>query len=175
MQQPTFASILATCPECIRSATASVPKFSFEGTKCAAKCVKVYDGDSFHFAMNFHGAPVVLTTRLFGVDTPEVRGPSRVAGLVARDFVRSLILDQVVVIHCGAFDKYGRVLVNVFYPGQDGQVLDLASQLIAARLAVPYFGGTKAQWPQVCPGGTGPGALPLAIGEGVPLASGNAG
>ena len=54
--------------------------------------------------------------RLFGINTPEVRGPERSLGLVSRDKLRERILDKDVVLKTvrDKKGKYGRYLGIVF-------------------------------------------------------------
>lgn len=121
------------------------PLFSFEGYSGPAKCCKVYDGDSFHLIVMHEHKLVKLKCRLFGIDTPEMRGgcaQEKAAATVARDRVRKLILGKCVHAQLLGFDKYGRVLVNVTLP----DMVDLSTLLISESLGYPYAGGTKRRW-----------------------------
>jgi micrococcal nuclease len=53
--------------------------------------------------------------RLYGIDTPEIRGEEREKGLVVRDIVRAMILDKEVIINSykDKQEKYGRYLANI--------------------------------------------------------------
>ncbi len=81
-----------------------------------AKIVDVYDGDTFTFYVDL-GFDIWVKSklRLYGIDTPEVRGSERVEGLKARDYVRNLILDKLVTIRVHKKGKYGRYIANVFF------------------------------------------------------------
>jgi micrococcal nuclease len=81
--------------------------------------VSVYDGDTITvdidcgFGVWLRGQKV----RLYGIDTPEVRGEEREAGLVARDYVRHLIPTGRPILIRTQKDKtgkYGRWLAEVF-------------------------------------------------------------
>ena len=79
-----------------------------------AKVVKVYDGDTITVDFDL-GLNVWLkgqTIRLYGIDTPELRGEEREKGLEARDYVRDLILNKEVFIQTykDKKGKYGRWL-----------------------------------------------------------------
>lgn len=84
-----------------------------------ANVISVYDGDTFRCDIDL-GFGVELKNqciRLLGLDTPEVRGVEREAGLEVRDFVRDKILDKTVLLRTHKDDKgkYGRWLAEVFY------------------------------------------------------------
>lgn len=54
--------------------------------------------------------------RLFGIDAWEVTGHERIKGIIARDWLRGLILDKDVVIrtHLDKTGKYGRLLAEIW-------------------------------------------------------------
>tara|TARA_R100000935_G_scaffold58186_2_gene94250 strand:+ start:1128 stop:1454 length:327 start_codon:yes stop_codon:yes gene_type:complete len=81
-----------------------------------AKIISVYDGDIvtamvdlgfYHFQQ--------MKFRLYGIDTPELRGEEREEGLKVRDIVREMILDKDVIINSykDKQEKYGRYLANI--------------------------------------------------------------
>jgi micrococcal nuclease len=110
-----------------------------------AEILKVYDGDGAFDAVVDLGMGIKYKRkiRLFGVDTPEMRGEQKQAGKVVRDFVRDLILGKDVVIqtHYDKSGKYGRLLANI--TTEEG---DLAEILISKGYAKEYDGGTKEPW-----------------------------
>lgn len=79
---------------------------------------KVYDGDTITCDIDL-GFKVTLKDqklRLFGVDTPELRGKDKESGLAARDFLRDKILEKdiTVVTLKDKKGKYGRWLAKVY-------------------------------------------------------------
>lgn len=111
---------------------------------------------------------VKYNIRLEGVDTPELRvAATKEAALNARARVVEWITqgalqrEQVrpwtraelaeclqahaylVIAHCGAFDKYGRLLAQLTLGDGDGDSDTLSQVLIAEHFANPYDGGTK--------------------------------
>ena len=101
---------LRECPD-------DVDMFSFEGQVLPAKCVKVYDGDTAHFAMRFNNKWVRFRCRMMGYNSPEVRGPERLnGGIAARDYLASMIDLKRVILKLHEFDKYGRPLADVYVP-----------------------------------------------------------
>jgi micrococcal nuclease len=83
-----------------------------------AKVVKVYDGDTI--TVNFDlGFGIMLNKqkiRLYGINTPEVRGDSKEQGIISRDALRKRILKKNIIIktHRDKKGKYGRWLGEVF-------------------------------------------------------------
>ena len=76
----------------------------------------VYDGDTVTAVVDLgflHYQEMKL--RLYGIDTPEMRGEEREQGIIVRDIVRELILDKEVEIHTkkDKQGKYGRYLATI--------------------------------------------------------------
>jgi len=78
----------------------------------------VYDGDSItvDISLGFGIWTKGMKIRLSGIDTPEIRGEEREAGLVSRDVLREIILNKEVIIKTekDKTGKYGRYLGTVF-------------------------------------------------------------
>ena len=146
----------------------SVRRFSFEGDKKIAKVVHVYDGDTIRVVFPVHKTFYKWTCRLVNVDTPEIRTRCKLQkqyGYKVRDALREKILNKIVLIECGEFDKYGRLLINIFddvdfKPIQNGgnggngenvesdltNVKSVNDWLIENNYAFYYDGGTKNDW-----------------------------
>lgn len=123
----------------------SVDRFSFNGITTYARVSSVYDGDTITIIFEFKGEMIKYSTRIYGIDTPEIRtrdDEEKKKGYEARDFLRSYILDQVVKVELLNFDKYGRLLANV-YTDINGTDKNVADMMINQGHAKPYFGGTK--------------------------------
>lgn len=73
--------------------------------------------------------------RLLGINTPEIRGDERDAGLVARDRMRELIDDKdvIIVTHKDRGGKYGRLLATIYLDG-----ININQLLIDEGLAEVY-------------------------------------
>ena len=118
--------------------------FSFENEQIQAKVVSVYDGDTVKCVFPSNGKMYKWNCRLTGVDTPELRTLCKVEkkfGYEVRDYLREKILNKVVTLHCGDFDKYGRLLVTIQY---DDCMVN--QWLIDNNYAFSYDGGTKKKW-----------------------------
>lgn len=90
-----------------------------------AVVIKVYDGDTITVRIDL-GFNVTKTERLrlYGIDTPEVRGEERPDGLVARDWLRSLIMNKEIIVktYKDKKGKYGRYLADIFIEQETGPV-----------------------------------------------------
>lgn len=121
-------------------------EFSFEGQFKEAKVLSVYDGDTITVAFPFGGKMFKWNCRLIGVDTPELRTRNlkeKEFGYKVRDFLREKILGKIVKLSCKDFDKYGRLLVEVY----DSDTTDsINNWLIDNGYAFAYDGGTKQKW-----------------------------
>ncbi len=100
-----------------------------------AKITSVYDGDTVTADVDLGMKVWVkgVKLRLYGIDTPELRGDEREAGIVSRDALRAKILHKEVVIHSLGRGKYGRWLAVVWV---DDDNVNLS--MIAEGLAKPY-------------------------------------
>lgn len=123
----------------------NVPEFSLDGQKHFAKITSVYDGDTFKSCFAFGDKMYIWNCRLAGVDTPELRTRNpeeKKFGYYVRDELRKLIDQKVVILYCGEFDKYGRLLARLEL--SDGT--DVSQWLIQNGYAFEYDGGTKKSW-----------------------------
>lgn len=104
--------------------------------------VAVYDGDTItaDIDLGFHSWLKKVKFRLYGINTPEVRGESKERGRAVRDTVREMILNKEVTIktHKDKKGKYGRWLADVFVE-IDGREVYLNKWLIENDMAVPYL------------------------------------
>ncbi|AXO80247.1 thermonuclease family protein [Olleya aquimaris] len=103
-----------------------------------AKIIAVYDGDTVTAVVDLgflHSQEMKL--RLYGIDTPELRGEEKEEGKKVRDIVRSMILDKEVKIRSykDKQGKYGRYLANIIL--EDG--LELNQWLVDNGHAKPYL------------------------------------
>ena len=61
--------------------------------------------------------------------------------IYVRDRLKDKILNQVVKVNCGKFDKYGRLLVTIYFNEKN-----INKWLINKKYAFKYDGGTKKSW-----------------------------
>ena len=125
-------------------ATDDVKMFSLDGETHLAKVVSVYDGDTIKVVFPIFNTPYKWNCRVNGVDTPELRTrdeSEKKNGYYVRDRLREKILNKMVKVKCGEFDKYGRLLADIYI-----DKLHVNKWLIDRKYAFAYDGGTKQSW-----------------------------
>jgi len=113
----------------------------------SAKVTKIIDGDTFRIeAYLWPGLEAKASVRVNGVDTPEIRGKceaEKQKAREAREFVKGLILGEVVYLENVKYGKYaGRVVADVKLNGGD----NLAEKIIQQGLGREYHGGAREGW-----------------------------
>lgn len=103
-----------------------------------AKIIDVYDGDTVTAMVDLgflHFQEMKL--RLYGIDTPELRGEEREQGIVVRDILREMVLGKKVTIRSykDKQGKYGRYLANIIL--EDG--LEVNQWLVDNGHAKEYY------------------------------------
>lgn len=126
-------SILSACDK-------KTPKFNFDGMHVQAKCVSVYDGDTATFAFFPHptSAPKTISCRFLGFNSAEIRtkdAQEKQKAIAAREYLRGLILDKIVILKISKNDKYGRPLVDVFINN-----IHINSEMVRNGHGKPYDG-----------------------------------
>ena len=128
-----------------------VPLFSLKGKRFVAKPSNIYDGDTLSMLFELNGEIVKYRCRCMGYDSPEMKPlkskPNRdlemeLAKKARERFIELLGKDQskYVIIECFDFDKYGRLLINIY------NQVDLKSVnqiMIDEGHGKQYDGGTK--------------------------------
>ena len=133
------------------SVNEDTPIFSLESKYLLCKVVDVYDGDSCKVVFPLNEKMYKWNVRLTGYDTPEMRPPRNqenrdeeiAAAKRARDYLKSQVMNknQLVYIKCGGFDKYGRLLGELFVNHEDE--ISVNQQMIDNNYGYVYHGGTK--------------------------------
>lgn len=95
------------------------PKFNIAIKNVRAKCVKIYDGDTGHFVFSpfSNGELYRFCCRLARYNTAEMKSKDldeKNKALAAKSYLSNLLLNKLVNINTYGFDKYGRVLIDVF-------------------------------------------------------------
>ena len=124
----------------------TVKEFGFDGETKEAKVVSVYDGDTCKVVFPVLRKLYKFNCRIKGVDTPEIRTrdlAEKEFGKKVRDELRKKILNKVVTIQCGEFDKYGRLLIDLKCKNDTETISDW---LVNNNYAFAYDGGTKKKW-----------------------------
>lgn len=124
----------------------TVKAFSFDGYECYGRVVKVHDCDTITVLFHHHDSLCKTNLRLNGIDAPELH--SKVQKEVdlskaGQKFLSSMILDKVIKIKMGPFDKYARTLASIYtYETEE----DIIKKLIDGGFVRAYDGGKKEEW-----------------------------
>ena len=123
-----------------------IPEFTLMGNRMWGRCISVYDGDTLHAGFLVKKHPFQFTIRLNGIDTPEMRTKNlkeKDMAIAARDHLRSLILDKVVYFMIHDFDKYGRLLADIYITDKESK--SVTDMMLEAGHGYSYNGGKKTK------------------------------
>lgn len=132
-----------------------VPFFSFDGHKDVCIVSKCYDGDTIHLVRIINKTPFRFNCRLLGIDTAEMKSHDvneKIFAKQTRDYLADLVLNKMIWVEFKDFDKYGRLLCNIYLTQDDmNDQYSVNQLLIDEGFAQPYDGGTKLEykdWPK---------------------------
>ena len=134
----------STVSDSLESYDNKCPIFTLEGQEHKAKVVNIYDGDTIKVVFKIFKTHYRWNCRVMGVDTPEMRTHNPLEKEYAtkeRDALREKIMDKIITVKCGKFDKYGRLLIDIYYEKQH-----INQWLIDEKYAFAYEGKTKKDW-----------------------------
>jgi len=147
----------------------STPYFKLTGTNTYARLVDIHDGDTIKVVIPLFNNFYKFNVRLNGIDTCELKShnmENKNKAIQARNKICELINEKwknkkefkldtqkeikeylnsfvcLVYIKCYDFDKYGRLLADV-YINYDNPIIHLSDILLNENLAYKYDGGTK--------------------------------
>ena len=112
-----------------------------------ATVASVYDGDTVTLYTDLgFGLRHKITVRLYGLNTAEIRGVTKVDGVKAREALLSKITDKegtflpiIVQTKKDIKEKFGRYLGIIFVEQDDGTYLNINDWLIDNGFAVPFM------------------------------------
>ena len=128
------------------AAATRMKDFTFDGQNFDAKVIDVYDGDTIRIIFRLDGKLVQFVARMAGYDSPEMkplksnpnRDAEKAAAIIAKNALSGRIINKVVQVYCGTFDKYRRILVTIFINGEN-----INEWMLKNKFGYPYQGGTK--------------------------------
>ena len=151
-----------------------IPLFTLNGITTIGKVVEMYDGDTCKIILLVNNILQKFNCRLVGLDTPEMKPSltkvnrdieilnahkcrNRLLQLITNctcnidtimkkyDCIKLLDSNtKIITVQCYEFDKYGRLLVNLYPDELSTECVNL--QLINEGYAKAYDGGTKNQF-----------------------------
>jgi len=150
ISEPPTAGSQPEGPDLELAAATLDKHFSFAGTRVECKVVDVYDGDTVTVVFRFRDVLTQWKLRLHGYDSPEMKQPkskpedvrkaAKSAAIAARDALALLVLNKVMDAHLGGFDKYGRILADLFPTAAPEGV---TAYMLRNGYGVAYYGGKK--------------------------------
>jgi endonuclease YncB( thermonuclease family) len=123
----------------------TIKKFTFNNYKTIIKIIKVIDGDTVTGIFKFKDSFYKYNFRINGIDTAEIHSKNeneKNKGLNAKDYLYNLIINKTLLANFLDFDKYGRILVNLYLNDKDL----ISDHLIQGGYANKYDGKTKKLW-----------------------------
>jgi micrococcal nuclease len=105
-----------------------------------ALIIDVYDGDTVTALVDLgFFVKKEAKIRLYGIDTPEIRGEERERGLLSKIRVEELILNKEVIIktYKDKQEKYGRWLADIYLPSDSTKSINTI--LLEEGLASKYI------------------------------------
>lgn len=141
--------------EQLKTKDITTPTLSLDGYYSIAKVVSVYDGDTCRVVIPYKNDFYKWNVRLDGYDTPEMRPsknkPNRdkeiAAAKEAKKYLISQVMntpDQLIFIKCKKFDKYGRLLADIFQ--NMGDTVSVNDLMVQNGHGYRYNGGTKKEF-----------------------------
>jgi endonuclease YncB( thermonuclease family) len=140
---------MSSVPKCLEDCTNSnTQEVTFNQDVKQAKVVDAYDGDTIKVCFAFAGKFYKFPIRMLGYNCAEMKPPKtdpeydaiKAKAIAARDYLRSLILGKVVFIQCFDYDKYGRILANVYLDHTLADQVCVNQMMIANGHGKPYTG-----------------------------------
>lgn len=127
----------------------NTPRFNFDGKVCLAKCISVYDGDTatFVFQPFSESEFFKISCRFYGINCAEIRTKDeeeKKKGLIVKQKISDMILNQIVELRFHNFDKYGRPMVDIYILDQNKTHLN--RYMLDHDMAKPYDGKGAKLW-----------------------------
>lgn len=132
----------------------TMPCFSFKGKSFHGLPTNIYDGDTFSFVFVYNGETMKYRCRCLGYDSPEMK-PSlqntnrdkekEMAKLAKARFEQLLSKNPngTIRVQCHDFDKYGRILVEIWNGVDEKSVNEI---MVQEGHGKKYDGGKKEEW-----------------------------
>jgi endonuclease YncB( thermonuclease family) len=125
-----------------------VPLFSLEGLWVSCRVISVYDGDSCTVIFKLGKDMAKFKVRMEGYDSPEMRPRLNSPGrdeekrkaIIAKDALIAKTHNRVIIMCCGKWDKYGRLLGTLY---ENENKNNINKWMIDSGYGYPYDGGTK--------------------------------
>ena len=132
----------------------NTPEFTLSGKVFLCKVVDIYDGDTCKVVFSYKKDYNRWNIRMYGYDSPEIRVSRNATN---RDYLKKIGNDakqhliqlcnkkDLLYIKCGTFDKYGRLLGELYYSKKEANngKNSINKKMVFDKQGLPYDGGTK--------------------------------
>jgi endonuclease YncB( thermonuclease family) len=128
------------------NSTKDIELFSLNKRIMLGKVVDVYDGDTCKIVLFLGNGLKKFTVRMMGYDCPEMKTKNLIEkkfGQRSKKIFSEMIENRIVKIECLEFDKYGRLLGNIFLMKDTKEEFCINTFMVDNHLGFPYFGDTK--------------------------------
>lgn len=112
------------------------------------KVVDVYDGDTIKVNILINDTIEKYNIRLDGYDAPEMRTKNNTEkeyAKVSRKMMEILVLDKIVKLECKEYDKYGRLLADIYVKNNDKE-MNINKFMIDKKYGYSYNGKKKDEF-----------------------------
>jgi len=132
----------------LNATSKDTPIFEFNDCIKLSKVVDVYDGDTIKVCFSIDDTCHNIyrfTVRMYGYNSEEIRHSTKdplrddkkKLGIEHRDALSKMVFDKLVYLECMGYDKYGRLLANVFL---DEAKTHCVNELMVSKVGCkPYF------------------------------------
>ena len=125
----------------------TIKPFSLKGLMKYGKVIDVYDGDTCKVNLLLKDTITQFTIRMMGYDCPEMKTKNtneKHFAMRSKQIMSHLVFEKMVKVECLDFDKYGRLLANLYCIREDtNEELNVNQYMIDNHLGHPYLGDTK--------------------------------
>lgn len=129
----------------------NIQLFSYNNMIFNAYVCDIYDGDTITCIFKYHDTYNKYKIRMLGYDSPEMKPSTDMNenkrnkiitdAKKAKAYLENLILNKWIILECGKFDKYGRILGKIKLDNSDK--LYINELMVNNGFGIPYFGGKK--------------------------------
>jgi len=111
-----------------------------------ARVFKVYDGDTVSIIFKYNNDFIKYNCRINMIDTPEMKSKNikeKEYAKKAKKYLADKVLEKIIKVKILDFDKYGRLLVELYDPDTNENINDM---MVTGGYAKIYDGGHKEEW-----------------------------
>ncbi len=124
----------------LKESNIKTKNFSFKDKEFYGKIVKIYDGDTFIINITYSKKLIKVKCRLSRIDTAELNTDN---GKKVKEILQNLLLNKIILLKCGNYDKYGRILGEINCKTDNNKIININDFIVENNLGVKYGGNNK--------------------------------